>query len=449
MEAVRTARRLARIVHLTDTHVLDAASPARFEWIELLAEDPAWWPLLHMHRPYETLTAHVLAAHVEMIAATDDVDLVLVTGDCVDNAQQNELDVYLACLAGGTVQLSAFGSPQDAAAASSWPYWCPDSKVSDRWKASGYPTNDDFLQVVSQPFRSSGVGAPFTSLPGNHDVMVQGTSLWNDALTARLQSGTKSLEVPAGFSPPDPLTLFVDEPDAFLGAGARQSATDARRVPLDRGSWVRSHLDAGAVGFSSSDATKPSLDTVIDLDDVRVIMLDTNHPDGDYQGSIGRAQLAWLDERLAETDAEPGRVAVVASHHGARSLINERGGRDDRALADAFLATAGRHPSLGAWLVGHRHVNRVAAHPRGDAAVFWEITTSSTIDLPSEHRVIDIGRTADGRIEVSAHLRSPQRTPGSLIALHADLGLRFDGAEAVVRRAGRAGDRDVTLYDRS
>jgi hypothetical protein len=31
---------LARIVHLTDMHIMDVRSPLRFEWIELLADDP-------------------------------------------------------------------------------------------------------------------------------------------------------------------------------------------------------------------------------------------------------------------------------------------------------------------------------------------------------------------------------------------------------------------------
>ena len=58
---------MVRLVHLSDLHVIDVASPARAEWVELLGDDPRWRPLLHMHRPYEALTHWALAAHVEAI----------------------------------------------------------------------------------------------------------------------------------------------------------------------------------------------------------------------------------------------------------------------------------------------------------------------------------------------------------------------------------------------
>ena len=58
---------LLSLVHLTDTHVLDAASPARGEWVELEAHDSVFRPLLHMHRPYDSLTLWALRAHVERI----------------------------------------------------------------------------------------------------------------------------------------------------------------------------------------------------------------------------------------------------------------------------------------------------------------------------------------------------------------------------------------------
>ncbi|MEY4229458.1 MAG: hypothetical protein RLZZ362_307, partial [Actinomycetota bacterium] len=52
---------VASLWHLSDLHVLDAASPMRFEWIETLAHDPRWRPLLHMHRPQESLVPWAVA----------------------------------------------------------------------------------------------------------------------------------------------------------------------------------------------------------------------------------------------------------------------------------------------------------------------------------------------------------------------------------------------------
>ncbi|MCX6521439.1 MAG: hypothetical protein NTZ21_12310, partial [Actinobacteria bacterium] len=60
---------LARLGHVSDLHVMDAVSPMRFEWIETMAHDPRWRPLLHMHRPQETLVPWAVAQHVDEVRA--------------------------------------------------------------------------------------------------------------------------------------------------------------------------------------------------------------------------------------------------------------------------------------------------------------------------------------------------------------------------------------------
>jgi metallophosphoesterase (TIGR03767 family) len=435
--------RLARLVHLTDMHIMDVASPMRFEWIELLANDRYWWPLLHMHRPYDALACHALAAHVEAIAGAAPVDLVLATGDNIDNAQRNELDAYLALVMGGSVSLPADGSAQDAGGLDEWPFWSPDERVVDPWKARGYPAVEGFLERVAAPIRSLGVGSPFAALMGNHDLMCQGTSLMNPRIEAVLQCGVKALGPRESFRPDDPGTAFADAPEDFVGSGARPVGFDPGRVGIDRRAWLRAHVERGALGYTRAQADLGNGDTVIELEDVCVVMLDTNHPDGDYNGSIGASQLAWLDERLTEVAREPGRVAVIASHHGAESLVNVRGVRTDRRLADAMLDVVDRHACVAAWLIGHRHVNRIEAR-RG----VWEITTSSTIDWPSEHRAIDVLRHGDGTIEIATTMRSHGAPAGSLAALHLDLAKRFDGSKRAADRYGQPHDRDTRLFVR-
>ena len=61
---------LLSVLHLSDAHVMDTVSPARCEWVEVLAHDPRWQPLLHMHRPYEALAHWTLAAHVDRARRT-------------------------------------------------------------------------------------------------------------------------------------------------------------------------------------------------------------------------------------------------------------------------------------------------------------------------------------------------------------------------------------------
>ena len=456
--------RLLSLVHVTDTHVMDAASPARAEWVELEAADPAFRPLLHMHRPYDTLTAWALHAHIETIrhnpypvGSDTPFDLVVCTGDNIDNAQRNELDTYLALIAGGTTQLGAVGSVQDPAVitdVSTWPFWSPHESVHNTWREMGFPVVPDFVERVGQPIRSQGTGVPWTSVPGNHDLMRQGTALTNAALESIAVGDTKSLQRPRAFHSTDPRASFLDEPESFsCGAGFAITALADRRV-IDRREWLAAHVERGALGYSGEHVQSGECDTIIDLEHIRLVLFDTNHPEGDFEGSVGRRQLAWLHDRLTEVDATPGRLAILVSHHGADTLINTRGintrgintrGDDsDRLLADDLNAVVHRHPCVVAWLVGHRHINRIEPRP-GPSGGYWEITTSSTIDWPSQTRSIEVLRHSDGSVELACALMDHRDDPDGLASLHRDLARRFRSPGIAARMAGRDLDGDVRL----
>jgi metallophosphoesterase (TIGR03767 family) len=448
---------IAALCQLSDLHVMDAASPMRFEWIETLAHDPRWRPLLHMHRPQETLVPWAVAAHVAALR-TDPVgtirdrpfDLVLSTGDNIDNAQRNELDAYLELVAGGAAQLSPIGSAQDASGAPTgdpWPYWCPRGDVADTWKARGYPVVDDLLERAAEPIVSAGLGLPWASLPGNHDLLCQGTSFVNDALLAVATGASKALWPQAGFEPDDALALFVDRPEAFLGGGARPVDADPGRRGITLREWIDAHLRAGAAGFTAQHVSDASADAVVEVGDgVVTVLLDTNHPAGDYQGSVGTAQQEWLDEQLRRVD-RAGGVALLASHHGPDTLVNDRGHDPARQLAPAMLAVVHRHRCVAAWLTGHRHIHRITPHP-GPSGGFWEITTASVIDWPSERRSIEVVRHRDDVVELACTVDGHRAAPGSLAALHRGVAERFAGAQGGVM-AGSALDRDVRLFVRT
>ena len=445
------------LCHLSDLHVLDAASPMRFEWIETLAHDPRWRPLLHMHRPQEALVPWAVAAHVDLLRSHPapgtrglPIDLVVCTGDNIDNAQANELDAYLGLVAGGRVSLPAEGSPHDASdhrGAEPWPYWSPLPEVADTWKPRGYPAVADFFERVAEPIAAPGLDLPWTSLPGNHDLMVAGTALANAHLAAAAVGADKGLFPVPGFEPDDVLALFVDEPDRFLGRGHRQVAADPTRRPIDLEAWLRAHVAAGALGWDASHVARACADTVVHLPHLSVVMLDTNHPLGDYQGSVGTAQLQWLDEQLTLLD-DADRLAVLASHHGVDSLVNTRGDDPDRHLGPALLEVVHRHPCVVAWLVGHRHVHRITPRP-GAAGGFYEITTASIIDWPVERRIVEIIRHRDlDLVEIVTTVDSHGAEPASLAALHRDLAERFGGSQVRNAMAGRDDDRDARMYVR-
>ena len=96
--------------------------------------------------------------------------------------------------------------------------------------------------------------------------------------------------------------------------------------------------------------------------------------------------------------------------------------------------------------MGHRHLHRVKAHPHpgGKGGGFWEITTASIIDWPSQTRAVEIIRHSDGTLELVCTLLDHQGEAGSLAALHRDLAKRFAG-EATAHMQGEAGDGNVRL----
>ncbi len=444
---------LLSLLHLSDAHIIDTVSPARCEWVELLAHDDHWKPLLHMHRPYEALTHWAVAEHVNRARCAPVApysgrafDLAISTGDNIDNAQQNELDACIAILSGGRTHLSAIGGVHDPSSElgeGPWPFWCPDPKVADTWKPQGYPAVENFLARVGAEVQSSGFGFPWTSLPGNHDYMRQGTALPEPLIEHIAVGSNKTLRRPHGFEPADPLTLFVNSPSEFSRGSTRQVTPVAARHAIDQRIWLQAHEQSGAVGYTPEQVARGNADIVIDTEHVRIIMLDTNHPAGDYQGSIGATQLPWLEDRLTEVDAQPGRLAILASHHGSASLTNTRGHDPERLHADALTAVAHRHACVIAWLVGHRHLHRITAHP-GPSGGFWEITTASLIDWPSQTRAVEIIRHGNGQIEIVCTLLDHGAAPGSLARLHLDLAHRFAG-DIASHMQGQATDGNVRL----
>ena len=66
-DAARDGQGIGCFVHLTDLHVTDVQSPARFEFVNREWGDPRFRELLTMQRPHETLNTHAIEAMVRAI----------------------------------------------------------------------------------------------------------------------------------------------------------------------------------------------------------------------------------------------------------------------------------------------------------------------------------------------------------------------------------------------
>ena len=155
----------------------------------------------------------------------------------------------------------------------------------------------------------------------------------------------------------------------------------------------------------------------------RLIGLDTVNPGGYSDGSIGAAQLAWLEQKLIEvssfhfdgvgaevtTDNED-RLVILFSHHGLRSLDNPMAAPDPlepssndlpRIMADEIEALVHRFPNVIAWVNGHSHTNVVTARrsPRPEGG-FWGIGTAAHIDWSCQSRLIDVVDNRDATLSI-------------------------------------------------
>ena len=59
-----------------------------------------------------------------------------------------------------------------------------------------------------------------------------------------------------------------------------------------------------------------------------------------------------------------------------------------------------RHRGVVAFVAGHQHRNRIAAHPRAGGGGFWEIVTSAHVDWPQQSRLLDLVDNADGTLSI-------------------------------------------------
>ncbi|MEV8061452.1 metallophosphoesterase, partial [Streptomyces antimycoticus] len=174
----------------------------------------------------------------------------------------------------------------------------------------------------------------------------------------------------------------------------------------------------------------------------------TTDPGGHYTGSLGTAQLRWLERTLK---AHKDDYVIVFSHHYSRSLdnMNRDPGRPGEARhgGDEVVALFQRHPKVLAWINGHSHQNEIT--PRG---TFWEITTASHVDFPQLARVFEVVDNHDGTISLFTTLiesAAPHRTDFSdlsqtgLAALYRELSFNAPGASQ--KLAGDATDRNTEL----
>jgi metallophosphoesterase (TIGR03767 family) len=467
----RTA--LAAFVQLTDLHLIDAQHPLRLEYLR--AQNKSAW------RPQEALTVAGAVSLVERVNSLhgapvtgSPLHFVMTTGDNTDNNSKTELEWFLKVMSGGRISPNS-GDPrhyEGVQASGLKTYWQPDAALRDADKQIGFPHIQGFLEAAIRELRSPGLSLPWYSTVGNHDALPLGCygSRGDSYLTEFAVGGKKLMSldsaecgalaasIKSGSSPQGA------EFHALLKAHTRQMRSvtpDEKRAPFTPAEYIKAHLDPahtgpGPIGHGYSSANLSAgtqYYTFRIAEDVIGVSLDTTDPGGHYEGSIGTAQLRWLEKTLRENKDS---YVVVFSHHTSKTMRNthadpahptekRHGGNEVVALLASFSNTL-------AWVNGHTHKNEIIPHAAPGNRSFWEICTASHVDFPQLARVIELVDNKDGTLSVFTTLiesAAPHATDFSdlsqtgLAALYRELSFNAPGARTDLSGASR--DRNTEL----
>jgi 3',5'-cyclic AMP phosphodiesterase CpdA len=360
---------LATFGQLTDTHVRDEESPARVPFLDRLGA-----PFTSTFRPQEAFSTQVLDASIRALNR-ERPQAVFVTGDIVDNAQENELTMAIGTLNGGRVDPDSGARGYDGvqAADSADPfYYRPDHDA---------PRRPGALDLAQRPFKTAGLQAPWFPVLGNHDVLAQGEVPPTPEIQAVATGDRLVTSLDPRLRPPREEAEAKQAVAAVLsGAVALPSRTtpkDPRRRLLTSQEVEQRLIQAAAKGTAAT--SDGLMDYAVDVGPrVRAITLDTVRRDGTSKGLVTPAQTAWLQQQL---QAAGGRWVIVLSHN---PLDASDGGA-------AALAALDQDPHVVAAISGNRHRNVIARHHR-----LWLICTSSLADFPQQARMFRLRATRTG-----------------------------------------------------
>jgi 3',5'-cyclic AMP phosphodiesterase CpdA len=405
-----SARRLVRLVHVTDIHIADDESPTRME----LFDGPR--PMDGAARPQAPFMGRILNAAVRTVNAlnaNEPVDFVLATGDVTDSAQKNEVTWFLQIMDG--VESVA----------------CDSGDVNDPEPGTGNDPKD--------PFRADGLAVPWFFALGNHDALVMGIN----AITPQLQQNAMGDNSAGGFTD-------WTQPGGVVRKG--EATPDENRKPLMREEMVPLLASAGGGHGVAGTAVANRVCYTMDVEGtpLRFIVHDTAAEGGGASGVVRKSVVdAFLRPALEAAKAE-GKWVILASHHGISSL-SDGSDADSETKADAMppadvLALFASYGNVILSITGHTHEHVVEWLDAGNGKGYWEVQTSSLVEFPNQMRLVEITDEDNGYLSVQL-VGIDFGTEGDDVAEQGRVFAILDHTSGWgAGSAGTPADRNVKLY---
>ena len=391
-------RSLLNFLQMTDFQIIDEESPARVEFLDQTQRGP-FNPFSAAYRPQEALTAQITEAMVRAVRNAVSpitrarLKFTILTGDNADSQQFNETRWFIDVLDGGKSVNPNSGIPADplcpatpgslydgvrGGGVSNAPddgYYEPDSSATDtdgdgyspdpvqnQQETGRYVTVRDFVGLfedANRPFNAVGLGMPWYSAFGNHDILVQGNS--HEAYTGPFGPASETWTAPFNISlhqiatgcdkasnaaanqifrePTDPTAnpqsanVPPDVKRCFLTKDTPPTPPPVPTSPCNTSSWIAEHFNTSGTPNGHGYANRPP-EAIANHDGYysfvprrgfRFIVLDTvtdecGPPFGGFcsEGSVDNAQFLWLEDQIEAAEAAK-QYVVVFSHHTLRT----------------------------------------------------------------------------------------------------------------------------------
>jgi metallophosphoesterase (TIGR03768 family) len=361
---------------------------------------------------YSTQTFNTAIKSVNQLHAESKIDFGLFLGDAINNAQKNELDMYLDIIEGRMVS--------------------PNSNPS-----MNYTTE------YMQPFKAEGLNVPWYQVLGNHDHFWEGSQAITDKVQkfavgdtimkqglAQDSQSTEGNAVYGGII--DPSTVYgkiVMSGFPVPGDEMTHKITpNVERKPITNIDFINMIPNGHGLKLDTSKdplgcyTVEPKSNVP-----VMVIVIDDTAPQDEKFTDLSEntkatnaalsyfsnEKLTWLKKQMKKAQDE-NKLIVVATHIPLG--IEQMWSSSSEVKRQDFINTLNSYPNMTLLLAGHRHLNTVKMFQNADQTDgFWQVETASLRDFPQQFKMLKINVNNNGTISVFANSVDPIIEPGSMM----------------------------------